>query len=243
MDSQIIKLDWDTNYFGVKAAKVILNKQFETVNFEKLVSKCNEFDFITIVNGENNSINNYLIGKYTSGFLVDVNVQFLKTVKSNRIPSSCRIFNNFEYNLKILEIANSEFTFSRFYNDPNLNEKLSKEIYLNWVKNSFNKENKFFIVAQEKDIVQGFLLFSFIDELITIELISLSKSSQGMGIGTELLDCLEAFAISRGLKKIVVGTQIDNEQAVNFYMRKGFNFNSKSSIYHYWPKLESVKSD
>lgn len=228
-------LDWDTKYFGVNTAKVVLHDKLEEHEFDELLQRTKEFQFVTFINVNNNPFNNFLIGKMTSSFLVDTNMQFQKKVTSKLEHASYRIENNCEEIIEVTYIASEEFNYSRFFNDPNLDFEAAKNIYANWVKNSFGRPDKYFILAKEKEIV-GFLLFSLKDDIATIELISLSARAQGKGVGTKLISTLENFAYEKGISFIRVGTQVDNIQAVNFYLNKGFTYNEKSSVYHYWPR-------
>lgn len=241
MSFDFIDLNWDTNYFKVKSGKLILNHELKLPELKDSIELTNSYDFITIINKNNLSKNNFLLGKYTSAFLVDMNIQFEMKVESNKGRNYFNAKNNFEENIELLKIAKHSFNFSRFYNDPYLDKELGQQIYFNWIKNSFNKKEKYFIVAKENDQTLGYILFSIDSSSdVTIELISLAKEAQGKGTGTKLLSSLNYFAEQNNIHKIKVGTQIDNIQATNFYMKKGFSLTSISSIYHFWPRKERL---
>ncbi|WP_195913971.1 GNAT family N-acetyltransferase [Planomicrobium sp. YIM 101495] len=239
MKYEIQPLDWDSNYFGVSAAKVIINEELREKDFQEIKSQVRDFEFVVINNMDNAVENNHLIGLYSNAFLVDMNVQFEMEMKPAHSPSFYKVKNQYEKNEEILEIAKNAFNYSRFYNDPFLDGNLSRDIYFNWVNNSFEKAEKFFIVAEEGGQIFGFILFSIKNSKeLVIELISLAPASQGKGIGTKLISTVKHYAENNSLHKIKVGTQIDNLQAMNFYAKKGFDFCSKASIYHYWPRKE-----
>lgn len=241
MKYNFIDLPWDTDYFGVRSGKIILNEELELKDFEGLIRLTQSYEFITITNINNAPLNNFLIGKYTNSFLVDMNIQFEMNIRNSEGKNYFDAIDTYKENLDLIRIAESSFNFSRFYNDPFLNRNLSNQLYSNWIKNSFNNRGKYFIVAEENQRIHGYLLFSFSKyDSITIELISLDKSAQGKGMGTKLLDSLVHFARKNNIHTIKVGTQIDNIQAINFYMKKGFSLSSKSSIYHYWPRKEHL---
>lgn len=230
-------LEWDTQYFDVNSAKVILHEKIEEQEFNLLLEKLKEFEFVTIINRSNNPFNNSLIGKTSSSFLVDANMQFQKKIKDKLESVSYRIVNYCEEINEVTKIASEAFNYSRFFNDPNLNFKAAKNIYANWVINSFGRPDKYFILAEEKGIV-GFLLFSLKENTAIIELISLSSQAQGKGVGTKLISALNNFAYDKEISVIRVGTQVDNIQAVNFYLNKGFTYDERSSVYHYWPRKD-----
>ena len=239
MKYDFIDLPWDTKYFGVKSGKITLNEEIELKDLEEIIKLTVSYEFITINNINNQPLNNFLLGKYTGSFIVDMNIQFEMNVESRKGRSYFNSLGAYKENQELIKIAENSFNFSRFYNDPFLDRNLSNQLYSNWIKNSFNNRDKYFIIAEENQEIYGYILFSFNKaNSITIELISLDKSAQGKGIGTKLLDSLVYFAIKNHIHKIKVGTQIDNIQAINFYMKKGFSLSSKSSIYHYWPRKE-----
>lgn len=233
-------LDWDTEHFGIKSGKVTLKKEITSEDLSSLKLQAGSYDFVVISNVNNNPVNNYLIGSKIDSFLVDVNIQFTLNPDLFESHTFYPTTNMLARNEKLLSIAEESFNFSRFFNDPYLNKDLSRIIYKNWVSNSFNKVNKYFILAKEEEVLLGFVLFSFNENKdIVIELISLTKESQGKGTGTKLISTLIDYAKQSNVKNIKVGTQIDNLQAINFYTKKGFSVTEKSSIYHYWPRKGS----
>ncbi|WP_188074705.1 GNAT family N-acetyltransferase [Planococcus sp. ANT_H30] len=239
MKYDFIDLPWDTEYFGVKSGKVVINEEIELHDIKEIIRLAEAYEFITINNINNQPLNNFLIGKYTNAFIVDTNVQFEMNVQHKKGENYFDAMDTYKKNIDLIKIAENSFNFSRFYNDPFLNIQLSKQLYSNWINNSFSKKEKYFIVAEVNEEILGYLLFSFNkSDALTIELISLDKTAQGKGIGTKLLDSLVYFAGNNNIHKIKVGTQIDNLQAINFYMKKGFSLSSKSSIYHFWPRKE-----
>ena len=46
---------------------------------------------------------------------------------------------------QVIRIAGSSFIFSRFFNDPFLGKTKKQNIYVEWVKNAFNKKGRYFI--------------------------------------------------------------------------------------------------
>lgn len=234
---EVIHLDWDTEEFKAKSCKVILKKNITKKELEAIQQYIdqNNYKFITIENNSNNEINNYLLGSIPNIVLVDVNIKFLKNVQEVNVElSKVEIQNNMKFNQRILEISEKAFVFSRFYTDTRLPENRYK-IYLNWTRNSFEKDNKYFATYLEQDIIQGFILFSINKEAnIVIELIAVDKKGQNKGIGSFLMRSVEQFAFKRDIKKIKVGTQINNINAQNFYIKYGFKHIDITSIYHWW---------
>lgn len=231
-------LTWDTEYFGVRSARVDL---WETINEQaekEILDFSRDYDFVTICNHENNSHNNHFLGTRTSAFLADVNVQFIKDVKSDpvREVKNVTITERMSPSERILAIASSAFRYSRFFNDPRLHAEKARGIYHQWVTNAFDKENKFFVMAHDNEDIQGFVLVSIDDATVVIELIAVDESYRGQHVGTRLLTAVETFAKKSGCSDIRVGTQVNNITAIRFYTVFGFRFSSVASLYHLWRK-------
>lgn len=233
-------LDWDTDYFGVKSAKVILKNNVSKVEQDEILDFCNKFDFITISNLGNNNENNVWIGKKTKAFLTDMNIQFVKHInkQSSILDDFTNVYKCFPRNEKVLKIAQYAFLYSRFFNDPYLPKEQAKNIYIHWTECAFDKPEKYFVITERNDKIAGYLLFSIDleDSFATIELIAVDEVFRGQNIGKSLIAGLEFFAYEKGIKSIKVGTQIDNVSAVRFYNACGFEYVSCNSIYHNWPK-------
>lgn len=233
-------LEWDTNYFGVSSAKVILKGNVSEDELKDLKKNIDGFTFITIINKGNNPYNNTWLGKDTTAFLTDMNIQFVKTIKEvtlnqNETTEVCEAFPSEEC---VLEIARNAFTYSRFFNDLSLNEEKAKNIYAHWTESAFNKPGKYFVISKQHEIIAGFLLFSISKEEFsaTIELIAVDEAYRGCKVGKSLILAMEAFTCARGIEKIKVGTQIENIVASRFYTECEFKYTGCNAVYHYWPK-------
>lgn len=231
-------LQWDTDYFGVSSARVNLHGIISEKGQEEILEFCSKYDFVTISNFDNINENNLWIGSKTDAFLTDVNIQFMKIVTS--IPD-CQdektyVVHCLSQNKQIAEIARKSFSFSRFFNDKMLPENQAKNIYLNWTENAFGRDGKYFVISEREGTAAGYILFSFDDDSSVIELIAVDEKYQGQRVGKALIQALESFAVDQGIKKIKVGTQVNNTSAAQFYNAMGFKYISCSSVYHLWRK-------
>lgn len=227
-------MEWDTEYFGVSSAKAILHKPLSQTEWHKLSRKFKDYQFISIENRNAEPANARLIGKFTSAYLVDVNIQFRKNIESGeRCPSTVHIYQGLEHNEKILQMA--DFPYSKFTEDPELAARAGYEVYHHWIANSFGKENKFFAISRGTfDEINGFLLHSYTDQICTIELIHVAKDFFRVGVGTSLVRSIENAAFERGCTEIGVGTQMRNLNAINFYNKVGFRQIGCHQVFHIW---------
>jgi len=230
-------LQWDTDYFGVSSARVNFMGIVDEKGQEEIIEFCKGYDFVTIYNLDNIKENNHWIGNRTNAFLVDINIQFLKILgeKSDyQDEKDTYVMNNLSRNEQILDIARKSFKYSRFFNDPKLPEEQAKNIYLHWTECAFGQENKYFVISEREENVAGYILFSFYEDSSVIELIAVDEKYQGQRVGKSLINTMETFVIDQGIKKIKVGTQVNNISAAQFYSAMGFKYVSCGSMYHLW---------
>jgi dTDP-4-amino-4,6-dideoxy-D-galactose acyltransferase len=228
------ELKWDTDFFGVTSAKAILQRPLTFNEWDELKARFEDFQFISIVNNNSESENSQLIGKDTSAFLADVNIQFEKNIEGlNEMPKNVTIHQALEKNDQIIELA--DFQYSKFTEDPNLAKRGGNQIYQQWIINSFGHSDKFYALSKdESDNINGFILFSYSDSACVIELIAVSKKESKAGRGTSLFKALEYEAYQNGYSQIKVGTQVRNLRAINFYHKVGCKQVGCHQVYHLW---------
>lgn len=236
---KLYPLKWDTDYFNISSARLDITNKLKEEEIEEIMKLCNNYEFITISNNENCNENNIWIGQMTNAFMVDMNIQFVKTDMKGLLKKTSNIVveNYFAENTDILNIAKSSFQYSRFFNDPYLPEEQKKSMYVEWVKSSFNQKNKYFIYCYtESNEIMGFILFNIEEEVSKahIELIAVADEYKGNKVGSNLMKELESFLTSKNINKIYVGTQVNNVNAINFYRKNGFMYWNCRTIYHYW---------
>lgn len=178
----IITLDWDTEFFGVKSAKINLNSEINGKEIEDINNEIQEkkYEFITINNKNNNIENNFILQQLDNIFLADVNVQFSKKIKEDtnkhQKNDKIKIENKLNYEEQLLEIAKENFIYSRFYNDKNLRK--DKNVYVEWTRNAFGKNDKYFCIYEQENNILGYSLFSIEDNNLVIELIVINGKEQ-----------------------------------------------------------------
>lgn len=230
-------LDWDSNFFGFSCGSVTLSEQLDSSEWDEFLGELKKNNFVTIKNLNSNPFNAYLISKTTDALLVDINVQFILEIREK--PSISRvgcISNFFEYDHRIIQITS--FKYSRFFLDPRTNSFNPERIYYEWLKNSFNKETKFFIISEHEKDLRGYILFTINSGIATIELIMVNPKFSGQGVGTLLFSDLKSYLFSRSIFRIKVGTQFRNIEALNFYSKMGGKIVEMNQIFHLWNNVD-----
>jgi len=231
---ELIDLDWDTDFFGVKAGKAILTKSLKEFEWCTLRSCISEYDFVVIENKNSDPDNARILGTDTSAFIVDTNIQFAKSITICDDYLACiNVFEAMDNNEDI--IGMSDYKYSRFLADPFLRLRGGKGVYSEWLKNSFNMKNKYFAIYKDVNSnLCGYALFSFSQAECIIELIAVSNEAKGRGIGESMFQAVEKTAIEKKAFRICVGTQSRNIQAINFYSKVGCRQVGCHQIFHLW---------
>lgn len=229
-------LEWDTDYFGVSSARVNLSGSVDEKGQDEIIEFCKAYDFVTIANLGNIKENNHWIGNRTNAFLADMNIQFIKILadKPDYQDKKTYVVNNLSRNEHIVDIARKSFNYSRFFNDSKLPEEQAKNIYIHWTECAFYQGNKHFVISEREGDIAGYILFSISGGNSVIELIAVGEKYQGQQVGKSLIHTMESFVIDKEIKKIKVGTQVNNISAAQFYNAMGFKYVSCGSMYHLW---------
>lgn len=152
-------LTWDTEYFGIKSARLDLLSVMTELEFLEALDLTDGYEFICIANLNCCVENARLIAKHTDAFVADTNVQFVKKVpsmanvrdQSFRQSLSCNsVFNvsgQYSYDTDIVKMAEIIYTSSRFVSDKRFAERNGRLVYAEWVKNAFEKDDKYFITC------------------------------------------------------------------------------------------------
>ena len=233
------ELQWDREYFGVSSCRVDLNREINQKDFMTMMQEVKDYHFVSLNNHGNQAYNNYLIGSNTNAFLVDTNIQFIKTVTEKQsvddsLNLKFTVQNRQHKNEIILKISKNAFVISKFTNDPFLKEKKGNLVYYHWVKNAFEKDDKYFLKVEFNKKIYGFILFRIEEKSTVIELIAVDKQQKGKYIGKSMLIYLENYLKQLSIVTLKVGTQLDNLDAVNFYNHCGFKVVERTAVFHWW---------
>lgn len=233
---KIQKLDWDTSFFEISCAKVILSEPLHKSDWKQVKHEINNYDFVSIVNENSEPLNAQFIGKETNAFLADVNIQFEKKTPFEQVSmesKSISFSSMVEESDEILKL--SDFSFSKFVEDPGLRSRGGDKVYYEWLRNSFRRPDKFFAISyDEQKSINGYLLYSINNMKCVIELIASSQDKRIKGVGTRLFNALESRLLNEDIEVINVGTQLKNTGAINFYHKLGFKQINSHQIYHLW---------
>lgn len=236
----IDNLDWDTDYFGIKCGKIsIRTNEFDV---KSLVSKCNEFDFVSIQNIGNSTEINRKIACFKGAFLADINIQFEKKISIKQEDEKSIVIIAAEdvktEKINKIDIEENDFKYSKFVCDPFFKKKKGYLVYKEWLRNACGKKNKYFVFFKDdKGCIVAYILFSAMEKTGTIELVKVDKEYQGKNIAKKMISAIEMYLYQQDFSVLKVGTQLNNIPAINLYHSVGFKEISRTSVYHFWKKV------
>jgi dTDP-4-amino-4,6-dideoxy-D-galactose acyltransferase len=224
----IKRLDWDSDFFGYEIGEIIFKNNInlkDSEKFELLVIKSNN-DFELVLDGFKNNFSETKI-------IFEKELSLIHTENIN-IYSIDEI--DYDRN-ELYELAYESGKHSRFILDKNFKTENFKKLYRKWVDNSISKEiAEDVIVYKEDNQTIGFVTYKTDQDYGIIGLIAVSSAHQGKGIGNRLLTYVENILYSKGIKKLIIPTQLSNNTACNFYKKQNYTIQKTQIIKHYWKR-------
>jgi ribosomal protein S18 acetylase RimI-like enzyme len=228
------KLFWETENLNLDTYELILHKELNDRFLQELQFLLDINGLVYIKNATKNRQNSNYIGNNTKAILYDTNITFVCNNFKN--PELDETDINYEHKsyLNMIYAEFVQFPYSRFSLDKKLKKKLKKNIYYEWIRSSFDKNNKHFITACQNGEIIGYILYREDESNYVIELIAVKQKYQHKKIGSQLINVLKKEASNNHISIIIVGTQVSNITGINFYIKNGFSIKETTDIYHWW---------
>ena len=221
------KLDWDSNFFNLNVGEIKVHNNSQDISIEG-------FDLIYLIQKQDHPIS-------VKGFkqtYVDHKLTFKKEIRkhsANAISTKC--FSN-PTESEFQELCSLAFLsgqYSRFRCDPKFDQSYFEKLYIQWVKNSIcDEHSKGLFYIKVDGFVAGFVTYTINLLEATIGLIAVYPAFQGRGIGGQLIQYLSSFLNENGVSKIFVATQFQNQKAISFYEKMGFELSHHTITKHLW---------
>lgn len=77
-------------------------------------------------------------------------------------------------------------------------------------------------VAVVADLIVGYASFRYVGKQGDVNTVAVSRAQQGNGIGTHLMDWLEAQAVSHQVREIFLEVRSDNKAAIAMYQARDY---------------------
>lgn len=230
-------VEWDSDFFGFKVAKINSFNSNEEFEFIRKELKSNQVELAYIFSEPNSNIDAIL--KTSNVFLADEKVTFsrlIDKIKNNIDDSFIEEYRAGIVTDKMLDIAIQTSEYSRFRVDANFKNEEFKKLYYQWIKNAVeNQGDGKLFVYQESNVLKGLIYLKDINDKIgSISLIGVDEGYRGEQIGTKLIEQAAFYFSKLGKKEVQVVTQKANILACNFYAKNGFEIMDTINVYHLW---------
>ncbi len=227
---EIIQLKWDTDFFGYKVGKLLLNDN----NLDENLLINNDFKLIYLFSNE--PLSEALVKKHNL-FLSDEKIDLITNV-SNLTDNKFENENLVELNIlddNLLDLTFQSGHFSRFKIDSNFKNNEFETLYTAWIEQSISHENADKVIGFSiNNKVVGFITFVLKNNMFDIGLIAVNEQHRSLKIGKQLLAYVFNYSLSKKVDFVTVTTQNKNQGALNFYLQNGFSINQTTYIYHLW---------
>ena len=231
-------LEWDSAFFGYPTGKIITEK----ISVENLKALTGEAEnkgirllYIFADPADTVSVN---AATNVGARLVDQKITFHKKIDAAVVSAVDSHIEQFEANYpspQLIDLSIQSGLYSRYKIDPGFKNKEFERLYLAWIENSVNKkiaDHTFVYKEDGKEL--GFVTLKIKNNYGQIGLIAVDENSRGKSIGKKLITAVTNILFQKNIPGLDVATQIDNDNACNFYKKTGFTGRKSENIYHIW---------
>lgn len=233
-------LDWDTNFFGFKVAKIKndilqgeLAKQYLHILYRENIH-------LAYYNSKEEVDFDFDENLYEIQFIVKRFPLLKKDIKKTPMNPKIELYDKDYPEEELITLGQLAGRQGRFGRDPNVGPEKCDEIFRNWVINSVNKNMATHVlVYRDQGRIVGFCTIDIRGEIGYSPLFAVERSSEGKGISFALMRAAENIFIENGCKYASGGTQELNKKALKVYERFGLMPQEPEYIYHFWSKQQS----
>ena len=138
---------------------------------------------------------------------------------------------------EVASVSGSSVTYSRFHQDPMIEDEIADSIKYHWAKNFFSaKRGDSMVVAVSGGKAVGFLQLLHNGGDLVIDLIATGREHRRRGAAKDMIGF--AMAHCGDFQRMLVGTQAANAPALALYQNMGFKVCGLSYVFH-WHKAEA----
>lgn len=241
-------LEWDSQFFGVRVARVNGSRMDEARLAEvKDWVAAERIDCVYFLADSTDAVTVRLAEE--SGFrLQDIRL----TLALTRPPDPAPLIETpmvrparAEDADAMRETARHAYVHSRFYNDPHFTEEQCASLYDVWLTRSINDRTyaELTYVGLVNEQPAGYITMHVdrAQKQGTIGLVGVGESARGQALGQTLVNQALAWFWHQGMESVQVTTQGRNIAGQRLYQRCGFLTQSVLLWYHWWP-ADSISS-
>ena len=226
-------LSWDTNFWGVKAARVRAGTMLELA---RALVECRtlrvRWASLLAPVAETHLIDSAI----RAGFqMVDVRITMSTTIDGGTEPASTPLAQASELR-QAQDLIEGAFETSRFYVDTHLERARCNEFYRTWVLNSFSGElADAIVVSRHEGLLDALVTVRRQpDRTVSLPLVAVRADRRGVGVGARTVRDTLDWLGANGSTTVTVITQLANVAAIRLYESAGFSLHESSVWLHHW---------
>jgi dTDP-4-amino-4,6-dideoxy-D-galactose acyltransferase len=235
MDVQL--LDWDSQFFGFKTARLLPSK-LERGQLEHALQNTRtqgmRLVYWNIPNEAPYDVSTL------GGRLVDRKTTFVMDLarlnaKDANPEIALQSYQPGTADEVLYNLALQAGEYSRFARDPQFPQEKFQALYREWMRKCLTGELAAAVLAAgNKDHPSGMVTLSDKGDYGEIGLIAVDSAARGKHLGEELVRAAQRWYLEHGLKRAQVVTQGDNLPACNLYRKCGYVVGRVEYFYHFW---------
>ena len=237
-------LDWDSNFFGRRIARVETDR-LTSHSLEKILrwSQQQGIECLYFLCSPDDD-DSVILAESAAFHFVDVRIELNWKPQELFCPQATVIHEYREADLEELQqIASQVYTNTRFSLDNHFAPGRVAELYKEWLTLSCRSESHKVFVAADENGLAGFITCesdsSPTSKVGRIGLLALSAENQGKGYGQQLVQSAQNYFYSTGVTEVEVVTQGRNVAAQRLYQTCGFRTYKVGLWYHKWFDVQS----
>jgi dTDP-4-amino-4,6-dideoxy-D-galactose acyltransferase len=234
-------LDWDSEFFGVKIARLIPDSLTNTL-LDRALSWCRAekvrcLYFLARIDDEET----ILLAERNAFQLVDVRITMERSLPApNYSTGPVRPFRSGDLEA-LRAIAATSHRDTRFYHDSHFPKQLCSALYQTWLEKSCAGYADAVLVAETNGSAVGYVSCHLSGERYgSIGLAAVAEEARGRGLGGELVNAALSYFQEKGMTRATVVTQGRNFSAQRLYQACGFVTQCMQLWYHCWLPAESI---
>ncbi len=111
------------------------------------------------------------------------------------------------------------------------------------IKKLITHESKNVAVAKTSSVLAGFGIMTYREGRSNLDLLAVKTEFQGKGVAKELVNWLEAVALTAGIQRVYVQARETNKHGVEFYSKLGYQqFAEEHRFYGEESQIRMVKN-
>jgi dTDP-4-amino-4,6-dideoxy-D-galactose acyltransferase len=226
-------LTWDTDFFGVRIARIHGPMAEEDVPAVFDWCKKERVRCAYLLAGSDDDATVHAAEK--NGFhLTDVRVTLeCPTPREIKMPPEIRAVKQADVE-EISQLASRSHSDSRFYYDPHFSRERCDALYATWAQKSCHGYADAVFVAERQGRLAGYITCHNDKISGRIGLIGVAEWARGAGLGRNLIHASFHYFAQSQLNLVTVVTQGRNIGAQRLYQRSGFATRMLDLWYHRW---------